>query len=130
MFSAKKPMTWEITEAEELERMAREKDLLGVAYAYSGYHMVKFAKMLVDEGKLGKIINVNGEYPQEWLIDELSETISKTQNSPAGALTPRYPAYPTAPATSARTLSIRCPTLPVCVSSASLRSYRLFPKRS
>ena len=74
-----KPMTWEITEAEELERMAREKDLLfGVAYAYSGYHMVKFAKMLVDEGKLGKIINVNGEYPQEWLIDELSETISKT----------------------------------------------------
>lgn len=74
-----KPLTWGIDEAEELERMAREKDLLfGVAYAYSGYHMVKFAKMLVDEGKLGDIINVNGEYPQEWLIDELSKTISKT----------------------------------------------------
>ncbi len=74
-----KPLTWGIDEAEELGRIAKEKDLMfGVAYAYSGYHMVKFAKMLVDEGKLGDIINVNAEYPQEWLIDELSKTISKT----------------------------------------------------
>ena len=74
-----KPLTWEIAEAEDLEKTAREKNLLfGVAYAYSGYHMVKFAKMLVDEGRMGDIINVNAEYPQEWLIDELSKTISKT----------------------------------------------------
>ena len=74
-----KPLTWEIWQSEELEKTARAKDLLfGVAYAYSGYHMVKFAKLLVDEGKLGEIININAEYPQEWLIDELSKTISKT----------------------------------------------------
>ena len=74
-----KPLTSEIAEAEELEKMAKDRDLLFcVTYAYSGYAMVKYAKELVEEGKLGEIINVNAEYPQEWLIDELSHSISKT----------------------------------------------------
>jgi len=74
-----KPLCWEIWQAEELASLAREKDLLfGVTYAYSGYPMVKFARQLISEGKIGEVININAEYPQEWLIDELSKTASKT----------------------------------------------------
>lgn len=74
-----KPLCFEVKQAEELEKLAKEKDLLFmVTYAYSGYPMVKFARELVMEGKIGQIINVNAEYPQEWLIDELSGTESKT----------------------------------------------------
>ncbi|MDW7659276.1 MAG: Gfo/Idh/MocA family oxidoreductase [Bacillota bacterium] len=74
-----KPLCCEIWQAEELARIVREKDLLfGVTYAYSGYPMVKFARQLINDGKIGDIININAEYPQEWLIDELSKTISKT----------------------------------------------------
>ncbi len=74
-----KPLCFEISQAEELARLAREKDLLfGVTYAYSGYQMVKYARQLVEEGKIGDVINVNAEYPQEWLIDELSGTASQT----------------------------------------------------
>ncbi|HBP38873.1 MAG TPA: oxidoreductase [Clostridiales bacterium] len=74
-----KPLCSEVGQAEELARIVREKDLLfGVTYAYSGYPMVKYARQLITEGKIGEVININAEYPQEWLIDELSKTISKT----------------------------------------------------
>ncbi|MCL2487773.1 MAG: Gfo/Idh/MocA family oxidoreductase [Oscillospiraceae bacterium] len=67
-----KPLCFEIGEAEELKRLAAEKNLLfGVTYAYSGYSLMKFARQLIGEGKIGEIINVNAEYLQEWLIDEL-----------------------------------------------------------
>lgn len=74
-----KPLCFEIKQAEELEKLAKEKDLLFmVNYAYSGYVMMKFARELVMQGKLGKIINVNAEYPQEWLIDQISGSESNT----------------------------------------------------
>lgn len=67
-----KPLCFEIEEAEELAALAKEKDLLfGVMYGYSGNAMVKFARQLVADGKIGDIVNVNGEYPQQWLIDQL-----------------------------------------------------------
>ncbi len=74
-----KPLCLEISQAEELARLAQQKDLLfGVTYAYSGYAMVKYARQLVSAGQLGEIININAEYPQEWLIDELSDSSSAT----------------------------------------------------
>jgi len=63
-----KPMTASVEEAEELCRLAKEKDLVfAVTYNYTGYPMVKQAKRLIKDGKLGKIRKVVVEYPQGWL---------------------------------------------------------------
>ncbi len=67
-----KPLCFEVWQAKELERLAKEKGLLFcVTYVYSGNVMMKLARQLVQDNKIGRIINVNAEYPQEWLIDEL-----------------------------------------------------------
>ncbi|MBR2671045.1 MAG: Gfo/Idh/MocA family oxidoreductase [Oscillospiraceae bacterium] len=74
-----KPLCFTIEQAKELKKIAEEKDLMfGVTYTYMGYPMVKLAKQMVEEGKIGKIINVNAEYPQEWLIDALNGDSSTT----------------------------------------------------
>jgi len=33
--------------------------------------LAKVMREMVQEGKIGKVINVNAEYPQEWLLDDL-----------------------------------------------------------
>lgn len=67
-----KPLCFEIGEAEELKKIAKEKGLLfAVNYSYSGNNMVKEAKELVENGVIGEVINVNAEYLQEWLIDDI-----------------------------------------------------------
>jgi len=67
-----KPLCFTIEQGEELEQLAREKNLLfAVTYTYTGYDMVKFAKELVAKGEIGEVINVNAEYLQDWLIDEI-----------------------------------------------------------
>lgn len=63
-----KPMTTTVAEAEELIELVRRKDLVfGLTHNYTGYPMVKQAKQLVSDGKLGKIRKVVVEYPQGWL---------------------------------------------------------------
>lgn len=67
-----KPLTFEVEEAEELKGLAEEKGLLfAVNYSYSGNNMVKEARELVEKGVIGDVINVNAEYLQEWLIDDI-----------------------------------------------------------
>ena len=67
-----KPLSFKVEEAEELKKIADEKGLLfAVNYSYSGNAMVKEAKELVENGTIGDIINVNAEYLQEWLIDDI-----------------------------------------------------------
>lgn len=70
--ACEKPLCFTAEEAEELEKLAAEKHLLfAVTYTYTGYGMVKLAKEMVESGKIGKIVNVNAEYLQDWLIDEI-----------------------------------------------------------
>lgn len=67
-----KPLCFEIEQAKELEALATKTGLLfAVNYSYSGYTMVKQARKLVMDGVIGDIINVNAEYLQEWLIDDI-----------------------------------------------------------
>ncbi len=79
--SCEKPLVFTVEEAEELKSLAEEKNLLfAVTYTYTGYNMVKFAKELVAAGEIGKVVNVNAEYLQDWLIDEIGngdDTTSK-----------------------------------------------------
>lgn len=67
-----KPLCFTVEEGEELERLATEKGLLfAVTYTYTGYGMVKLAKEMVEKGVIGRVVNVNAEYLQDWLIDEI-----------------------------------------------------------
>jgi predicted dehydrogenase len=74
-----KPMTLTLQEAKQIRDKAKEKGLLVcLTHAYSGYPMVKQAKAMVQEGKLGNIRKVWVEYPQGWL-SKLSEREGNAQ---------------------------------------------------
>lgn len=67
-----KPLCFEVSEAKELEALAKEKGLFfAITYGYSGYNLMKKAKSLIENGTIGDIVNVNAEYLQEWLIDDI-----------------------------------------------------------
>ena len=68
-----KPLCFTVEQAEELEALSREKGLLfGVTYTYTGYVMSKVMKEMIAEGKIGKVVCVNAEYAQDWLLGELA----------------------------------------------------------
>jgi predicted dehydrogenase len=65
-----KPLTTTLEDAEELCRLAEEHGtVFVVTHNYTGYPMVKQARALVREGKLGKIRKIVAEYPQGWLAN-------------------------------------------------------------
>ena len=67
-----KPLCFEVSEAEELKRLAEERGLLFcVNYSYSGNVLAKEARHLIRSGVIGDIINVNAEYLQEYLVDDV-----------------------------------------------------------
>jgi len=63
-----KPMTFTLNEAKELKATVEKTGrLFCLTHTYTGYPMVKEARQLIREGKLGKIRKVYVEYPQGWL---------------------------------------------------------------
>ena len=63
-----KPMTTKLEDAEELCRLvAKHKTIFALTHNYTGYPMVKQARELVRQGKLGEIKKIVAEYPQGWL---------------------------------------------------------------
>jgi predicted dehydrogenase len=73
-----KPLATSSGEAVDLDRLARDQDLLFcVTYAYAAYPMVKHMRAMVANGDLGEIRFVHGEYPQEWLATPLEKTGQK-----------------------------------------------------
>ena len=73
-----KPLTPELKDAEELDKIAKGKDLLFcVTYTYTGYPMVKQAREMIKRGDIGEIRFINAEYPQDWLATPLEKTGQK-----------------------------------------------------
>ena len=69
--SCDKPLCLTVEQAEELEKLAKEKDLLFlVTYTYMGHVTAKHIRDYIAAGKLGKIRTVMAEYPQGWLAYE------------------------------------------------------------
>lgn len=67
-----KPATFNLAEAKELFAIVRRTGLLyGLTHNYTGYPMVKEARALIADGKLGKIRKVVVEYPQGWLAKRI-----------------------------------------------------------
>lgn len=75
-----KPATTTLAEAWDLAGVVKESGLLyGLTYTYTGYPMVKQAKAILSDGRLGNIRKVVVEYSQGWLSsieDELSKQAS------------------------------------------------------
>jgi len=73
-----KPLTATIQQAEQLTELAQSSGLLfAVTYNYSAYPMVRLARQLVTDGRLGEIRVVQVEYPQDWLATNIEDSDQK-----------------------------------------------------
>ncbi len=68
-----KPMTLTLKEAKSLRDMVKKSGkIFALTHNYTGYPMVKEARVMVSEEKLGKINKIVVEYPQGWLASLLT----------------------------------------------------------
>lgn len=66
-----KPLTATLDEAKELVAVAEASDALFVlTHNYTGYPLMRHARQMVADGKLGNIRVVQVEYAQDWLTEE------------------------------------------------------------
>jgi len=73
-----KPLCFDLEEAYKLRDKVKESGLIfGLTHNYTGYPMVKEARHMVKEGKLGVIRKVVVEYSQGWLSSFLEGTDQK-----------------------------------------------------
>ena len=65
-----KPLTSTLEDALDLQqRVKAARRIFAVTYNYTGYPMVRQARALVAEGRLGALRLVQVEYPQDWLTE-------------------------------------------------------------
>lgn len=70
-----KPLTTSVAAAEELCELAEASELLlAVTYNYTGYAMVREARELIAQGKIGRPRVVQVRYAQDWLTTKLEDT--------------------------------------------------------
>lgn len=90
-----KPLTLNYQEAKELYHIVKNSDRrFLLTHTYSGYPMIKQAKQMVADGKIGKVRKVYVEYPQGWLYKLLESENNKqaewrtdpTRNGLAGCM--------------------------------------------
>lgn len=73
-----KPLTTDSQQADELVRaVERAGTIFGVTYNYTGYPMVKQARDMVEDGRLGELRKVIVEYNQGWLATRLEDQGAK-----------------------------------------------------
>lgn len=73
-----KPLCTTLDAARQLQSKVRSSRLVfAVTHAYTGYPMVKQARMMIANGELGKIRRIVVEYPQGWLSTALEQTDQK-----------------------------------------------------
>lgn len=66
---SEKPIAFNLDQAKDLERIAKEKNLLvGVSYTYANYALIRQARKMVENGDIGRIVNIMCEYPQDWIL--------------------------------------------------------------
>jgi predicted dehydrogenase len=76
-----KPMTFTLDEAYQLKDKVEKTGLLfALTHTYTGYPMVKEARLRVARGDFGKIRRIYVEYPQGWL----AEAVPESENKQAG----------------------------------------------
>ncbi|HSC68849.1 MAG TPA: Gfo/Idh/MocA family oxidoreductase [Cellvibrio sp.] len=69
-----KPVTRTLEEALELEQIVKKSGcFFALTHNYSAYPLVRYARELIADGKLGKLRVVQVEYPQEWLTEAAAD---------------------------------------------------------
>lgn len=84
-----KPLANTVAEAEEMASVAAEAAANGV-YAMCGYTYrrtpaLAYAKKLIDDGRLGTIRQIRGQYLQDWLHDENAPMTWRLDKSKSGS---------------------------------------------
>jgi predicted dehydrogenase len=73
-----KPLATSAKDARRLQALAETHDrVFAVTYNYTGYPMVRQARQMVAEGRVGTIRLVHVEYAQDWLTEPLEATGQK-----------------------------------------------------
>ncbi|MEY2905420.1 MAG: hypothetical protein RJA52_1436 [Bacteroidota bacterium] len=73
-----KPVSFNLQEALELESLVKRTGLMfALTHNYTGYPMVKQARAMIRDGKLGNIRKIVVEYPQGWLATRIEESDQK-----------------------------------------------------
>ncbi len=73
-----KPMTFSLDEAKALGEVVKATGRrFCLTHTYTGYPMIKEARQIVREGRIGKVRKVYVEYPQGWLSTKLEESHQK-----------------------------------------------------
>ncbi|MDZ7694080.1 MAG: Gfo/Idh/MocA family oxidoreductase [Balneolaceae bacterium] len=81
-----KPMTKTVEEAEELCKLVDEHDtVFALTHNYTGYPMVKEAREMIKNGKLGDIRKIVVEYPQGWLAEPVDNKQANWRTDPKKA---------------------------------------------
>lgn len=81
-----KPMTKTVEEAEELCQLVDEHDtVFALTHNYTGYPMVKEAREMVKNGKLGEVRKIVVEYPQGWLAQPVDNKQANWRTDPKKA---------------------------------------------
>ncbi len=69
-----KPVCFSLDEAKELKKIVEKTGLIfALTHNYTGYPMVKQAKAMISEGKIGNIRKIIVEYSQGWLSTPLEK---------------------------------------------------------
>lgn len=73
-----KPATFNLNEAEQLKKIVEDSGLIfALTHNYTGYPMVKEARHMIAEGKIGKVRKIVVEYPQGWLATAIEKEKQK-----------------------------------------------------
>jgi len=69
-----KPLAFSLEQGKELEKIVQSSGkVFALTHNYTGYPMVKEAKAMVADGKLGRILKVVAEYPQGYAITAMDD---------------------------------------------------------
>jgi predicted dehydrogenase len=86
-----KPMTFDVTEAEQLVRLVEATGLVFcLTHNYTGTPVVREARRLFSTGEMGEVRKIVAEYLQDWLMEPLEkeggkQAVWRTDPSQAGA---------------------------------------------
>jgi predicted dehydrogenase len=74
-----KPLSLNLKEALALEKLLAKNSrvIFALTHNYSGYPMMRQAKAMIAAGELGDIRLVQGEYPQDWLTENIEKSGQK-----------------------------------------------------
>ena len=73
-----KPMTFDLKQALALRKVVRKSGkVFALTHNYTGYPMVKLARDMVRQEKIGKVLKIIVQYPQGWLVNPIERSGAK-----------------------------------------------------